>query len=68
MNSASRGLPFTPNKGENNDNHHKRSNISAEVFRKYYRVPEKNLEIIVDPTKDELIEEFKKIEEQVKAI
>ena len=36
-------------------NHHMRRHISAEAFKNYYKVPDKNLVIKIDPTKDQVI-------------
>ena len=47
-------------------NHHMRRHISTEAFKNYYKVTDKNLLIKVDPTKDQVIQAFKDIEERAR--
>ena len=55
VNTTSKGLQFRSTEANMDINHHMRRHISAEAFKNYYKVPDKNLVIKIDPTKDQVI-------------
>ena len=59
VNTTCQSLPFKPNKANIDINHNMRRQVSKETFKNYYRVPEKNIKTITDPTKEQVKDAFK---------
>ena len=51
VNTKTKDLPFKDNEDNPDRSHGARRYITADSFKNFYKVPEKNLKVIIDPTK-----------------
>ena len=60
-------MKFSQNDINKEVNYQKAKAMTIQAFKKYYRIPDKNVNIIVDPTKEKVADIFQKIKEKATA-